>query len=238
MKALLLAAGLGTRLRPLTLTTPKCLVPIAGKPLLGYWMDLLCGQHGMQTLVNTHYLAEQVRSFLQNSPYQDKVHLVHEPNLLGTAGTLLANRHFFDKGSVMLVHADNFSIFDPQQFIAAHENRPKECEITMMTFFTDHPENCGIVEVDKNNIVQDFHEKVSDPPGNLANGAVYILEPGVLESISDFEPCPTDFSTEVLPRYIGRINTFHNSFYHRDIGTPESYKQAEQDVQSFSNFSL
>ncbi len=233
MKALLLAAGLGTRLRPLTATTPKCLVPIAGKPLLGYWLDLLCGQCNMQVLINTHYLAEQVRGFVQNSPYQDKVHLSHESALLGTAGTLLANRHFFDKDSVMLVHADNFSIFDPQQFIAAHDNRPKGCEITMMTFFTDQPETCGIVEVDKNNIVRDFHEKISDPPGNLANGAVYILEKSVLKDLIQSAPSPTDFSTEVLPRYIGRIYTFYNSSYHRDIGTPESYKQAEHDVKLF-----
>ena len=94
-RALLLAAGLGTRLRPITLDTPKCLVPIGGKPLLGHWLRKLELSGCESVLINTHYLAEQVEIFLKSwkSPTMD-VQTVHEPVLLGTAGTLLANQGF------------------------------------------------------------------------------------------------------------------------------------------------
>ena len=113
-----------------------------------------------------------------------------------------------------------------------HRQRPKECDITMMTFTAPHPEMAGVVEFDDRGIVQKFHEKVPRPPSNLANGAVYILEPSVFDFLSSLGKEVIDFSTEVLPRYMGRIFTFHNEIYHRDIGTLASYEAAQQDYPS------
>jgi mannose-1-phosphate guanylyltransferase len=224
MRALLLAAGFGSRLRPITDHTPKCLVPVQGVPLLGYWLELL-GKAGVgPLLVNLHYLPEQVERFVTGSPYRERVTLVREENLLGTAGTLHANRTFCAGEPVMLVHADNLSRFEVAAFLERHRTRPAGCQITMMTFVSPTPESCGIVECDADGVVLRFHEKVANPPGNLANGAVYILEPGVLDFIA--KTGAADFSTEVLPHYLGRICTFHNDDYHRDIGTPESYQSA------------
>ena len=87
-RALLLAAGLGTRLRPLTNHVPKCLVPIKGKPLLGYWLDLLLRAGIERVLVNTHYLPDPVRRFCAESPWANRIDLVHEESLAGTAGTI------------------------------------------------------------------------------------------------------------------------------------------------------
>ncbi len=227
MRALLLAAGLGTRLRPLTDKIPKCLVPINGKPLLGCWFDLLFEADIENVLVNLHYLPEKVETFIQENQYQNRIETVFERQLLGTAGTLLANKVFFQREAVLLIHADNYSIFDVKKFMAAHNDRPKGCEVTMMTFETDTPENCGIVELDEKGIVQKFHEKVKHPPGNLANGAVYIVEPSVFSFLQDLGEKQIDFSTQVLPHYLGRIFTFKNSQYHRDIGTLESYQKAQ-----------
>ncbi|MBT6543216.1 MAG: NTP transferase domain-containing protein, partial [Rhodobacteraceae bacterium] len=112
MRALLLAAGLGTRLRPLTNTTPKCLVPIKGQPLLGIWLERLTQAGIGQFLVNTHYLAEQVEVFIQASPYRDQVTLVNELELHGTAGTLIANLDFFQGEDGLLIHADNYCLAD------------------------------------------------------------------------------------------------------------------------------
>lgn len=95
MKAILLAAGFGTRLRPLTNAIPKCLVPIKGKPLLQIWIERLTGSGIGPFLINTHYLAEQVNALIGSSPFKDKVTLVHENKLLGTAGTLIDNLDFF-----------------------------------------------------------------------------------------------------------------------------------------------
>ena len=78
-------------------------------------------------------------------------------------------------------------------------------------------------------VVRAFHEKVANPPGKLANAAVYIVEPSVIDWIGSLGKDVVDFSTEVLPQYIGKIFTWHNSMYHRDIGTPESLAAAQVD---------
>lgn len=177
-------------------------------------------------LVNLHYFADKVVDYIEKSGFKDFVYTVHEEKLLGTAGTLLKNRDFFGDEALMLVHADNLSKFDVKAFIESHNNRPSNCEITMMTFRTPTPESCGIVQLDERSVVRAFHEKVSNPPGNLANGAVYILEPSIFPFLEGLKKEVIDFSAEVLPHYIGRIYTFHNDVYHRDIGTMDSYEMA------------
>ncbi len=229
MRALLLSAGLGTRLRPVTDHVPKCLVPINGRPLLSYWLGLLIGAGVKKVLINTHYLPEAVNDYIDRSGYSDFITTVFEEKLLGTAGTLLKNRRFFEDGPVMLIHADNLSKFDMPAFMQTYDRRPAGADMTMMTFMTDSPETCGIVELDEQGIVRAFHEKVSHPPGRLANAAVYILSPAVIEYIASLGKEAVDFSTEVLPHYLGRINTFHNAVYHRDIGTVDSLERAQRE---------
>jgi mannose-1-phosphate guanylyltransferase len=225
-KALLLAAGFGTRLRPLTINTPKCLVPIKGKPLLEIWLDNLSKSGVCDFLINTHYLSNQVNEFINNSKYRNQIHLVNEKILLGTAGTLMHNIDFFDKEDGLLIHADNFCLDNLNDFFLAHFNRPKECLITMLTFRTDSPSKCGIVEIDANGIVVGFHEKVPNPPGNLANGAVYILSSDFINILKMEYSDVKDFSTEVLNKFIGKIYTYNTNETFMDIGTPEMYNLA------------
>ncbi len=229
MRALLLAAGLGTRLRPITDHVPKCLVPIHGKPLLGYWLDMLLPNGIERVLVNTHYLPHTVQSFVAESAWRDSIEMAYEDELLGTGGTVLKNRNFLAGGPFMVVHADNLTRFDVGAFIRAHSARPTGVDITMMTFDTDAPQSCGIVELDERGVVIKFHEKLAKPPSNHANAAVYIFEPSVIDFLASLDKTVIDISTEVLPRYLGRMQAFHNSDYHRDIGTPESLALAEQE---------
>lgn len=229
MRAMLLAAGLGTRLRPITNTTPKCLVDINGSPLLAYWIKLLTQAQISETLINLHYLPEKVLAYLALQDLRIKISTVMEEPLLGTAGTLLRNREFFQGQPIILVHADNLSLFDMHAFVETFKRRDKHIEITMMTFETDVPESCGIVELDEKGVVRAFHEKVKQPPGNLANAAVYILAPTVLDFIRNLNKEVIDFSTEVLPHFMGKINTFNNDVYHRDIGTVESLALAQHE---------
>jgi len=231
MKALLLAAGLGTRLRPLTDTIPKCLVPIHGKPLLYYWLKILDEAGVKPILVNLHYFSDKVSNYIKESGFKDIVETVYEEKLLGTAGTLFKNRDFFQGEPLMLVHADNLSKFDVKAFMEHHKNRPAHCEITMMTFATSNPETCGVVELDEKGVVKTFHEKVINPPSNIANGAVYIIEPTIFTFLKELTKEIIDFSTEVLPHYVGRTYTFFNNSYHRDIGTLESYKAALKEFE-------
>jgi len=224
MRVILLAAGCGTRLRPLTNKLPKCLVPIKGRPLLEIWLKRLTEAGMGPFLINTHYLAEQVEAFVESSPYRDQVILVHEHELMGTAGTLIANLDFFQGEDALLIHADNYCLADIGAFVNAHKQRPPSCVMTMMTFRTDTPSSCGIVELDEHDVVVGFHEKVAAPPGNLANGAIYILSAELLLMMEGKDlRSAKDFSTEVLERFVGRIYAHETTENFRDIGTPESY---------------
>src|SRR5262249_8718461 len=117
MRALLLAAGLGTRLRPLTNRVPKCLVRINGIPLIDYWFDLLLKTSVERVLVNTHHLADVVRLHVAQSRWRDRIDLVHEANLLGTGGTILENSEYFKQRPFLVAHADNLTLFDLHKFI-------------------------------------------------------------------------------------------------------------------------
>jgi mannose-1-phosphate guanylyltransferase len=229
IRALFLAAGLGTRLRPLTDSWPKCLMPIGGRPLLEYWLQTVHSAGIKNVLVNTHFHAHHVKSFLQRERFKDWVNTVHEDNLLGTAGTLRANADFFRGTTTLLVHADNWCQCDFGAFVHYHVNqRPAHCLITMMTFDTDSPQSCGIVEIDHLGVVKAFHEKVAAPPGIRANAAIYLLEPELIDWL-EFHPGLSDFSTEVLLHFIGRIATWHNTDIHRDIGALSSLRAAQLD---------
>lgn len=232
MRALLLAAGMGTRLRPITDTIPKCLVPIHGVPLLDYWLNLLFRNEDMErALINTHYLPDQVRAHVAGSPWRDRIDLVHEEELLGTGGTIVANRTYFRREPFLVAHADNLTDFDLAGFTHAHSIRPQGCAMTMLAFRTDDPSSCGVLELNRQGIVQAFHEKVASPPGNLANAAVYIIEPDVVDFAAALGTSFVDLSTEVIPHFIGRIFVCETGGYHRDIGNMESLRRAHIEFQ-------
>lgn len=226
MRGILLAAGFGTRLRPMTNTIPKCLVPIKNQPLLDIWLERLTRFNLGPFLINTHYLADKVERFIDASPHRNLVTLVNELELRGTAGTLIANIDFFQGEDGMLIHADNYCLADLEAFIEAHKNRPSECLLTMMTFRTTEPSSCGIVELDERGVVTGFYEKIAEPPGNLANGAVYILSAELLEQLGSKLLTLKDFSTEVLNCLVGRIYSYETPEVHLDVGTPENYQLA------------
>ena len=226
MRAILLAAGLGTRLRPMTITIPKCLVSIHEKPLLQIWLENLSHYGIGPFLVNTHNFQEQVEEFLKNNTFEDQVFLTHETELLGTAGTLVKNLGFFQGEDGLLIHADNYCLANFKDFIQVHRQRPANCVFTMMTFRTDNPSSCGIVELDERGVVIGFHEKVKTPPGNLANGAIYLLSTEFLKSLgSDYQDA-SDFSTEIIHQFFGRIFSYETEELFIDVGSPESYHKA------------
>ena len=154
MRALLLAAGLGTRLRPLTNYLPKCLVPIHDRPLLDYWLETLVNGGVSEILINTHYFAPLVVEFLKRSEWTHRVTVVHAEHLLGTGGTVLKNRSFFQNEAFLIAHADNLTIFDMPAFATHHTCRPVDTELTMMVFETPDPQSCGIVELDERGAVK------------------------------------------------------------------------------------
>ncbi len=232
MNAILLAAGFGTRLKPLTDKIPKCLVSINGKPLLEIWLEKLFSAGVSKVLINTHHLSHIVEDFVSKTKYKDYIKIFHEPVLLGTAGTIFNNIDFIKNESVFVAHADNLSKFDMVDFMKTHHSRPSYCNMTMMLFETDDPKSCGIVELDEFGVVINFHEKSLSPPSNLANGAIYILEPELIRYYQSINQKPFDISTEIIPGNLGKIFTYLNTQYHRDIGTIESLKKANLEYKN------
>ncbi len=231
MNALLLAAGIGSRLRPVTNQTPKCLVPILNKPLLGFWLDLLENSKKIESIyINTHYLANQVEEFIKRRNSKKKINLVYEPILLGTAGTIKNILKSIEINNLLVAHADNLSLFNIKDFINAFEMRPRVVEIIMMTFITDDPHSCGIVKKNNTGIVNEFYEKKTEFHGYEANGAVFIFSANSLGKIIKMQNC-FDISKDILPGFLGRISTFENNIYHRDIGSIKSYTKAKSEFK-------
>jgi len=226
MRTILLSAGIGSRLYPLTSFTPKCLMKVGAKPILGIWLEKLTQSNFGPFLVNTHYLSENVASFIKNGPYKDQVKIVYEEELLGTAGTLLKNLNFFSGDDGLLLHSDNYCLEDLSNLKIAHMSRPLHCEITMMTFKTDDPTSCGIIELNNQNVVINFHEKSKEQKGDLANCAVYMISPKGIDFISKNCQGASDFSNDIIPEFIGKIYTYETKKTFIDIGTLERYAKA------------
>ena len=123
---------------------------------------------------------------------------------------------------------------DLRDFLTAHRERQEECLLTMLTFTTDNPSSCGIVEIDKQKVVRAFHEKIIRPPGNRANGALYAFEQDFLDHLNLMNQIPSDFSTEVIPKLLNRIQSWHTSDLYIDIGSPESLAVAQKNLVDLS----
>ena len=229
MKAFLLAAGFGTRLRPLTDNTPKCLVPIQGKPLLEWWL-LLLKKHGInEVLINTHYLAEQVQDFVTryNEKHNDmKITVFYEPVLLGSGGTVRANKDFIGNNSNFLIcYADNLTNINLSNLISSHKKN--KSILTMALFRSENPEQCGIAVLDDNNKIVDFVEKPSNPVSDLANAGVYVANNEIFKFFPDNSFC--DFGNDILPKLIGQMSGYETNDFLLDIGTPKNYEKAQKE---------
>ena len=226
MKAFLLAAGLGTRLRPITETTPKCMINIGGQPLLDIWLDTFDRAGVDEVLVNTHHLPEVVKRHLENRVAPPDVRTVFEPQLLGSAGTLMANRNWVDGEDLFLAcYADNLTDFDLRSLVDFH--RDGDAIATLAVFHTDRPSACGIVDVDTKNRVVGFVEKPIEPKSDLANAGMYVFHPSVLDEVNGGPP--KDIGYDLLPKLVGRARALPVEGYLRDIGTPEAYQLAQRD---------
>lgn len=235
MIALLLSAGFGTRLGSLTKVTPKCLIKVGDRALIDYWINMLNRNDISKIVVNTHYLAPLVKSHL-NYLKNPKLEIFYEKKLLGTLGTLKQIIKIYDPEEICVIHADNFSIFNYDEFYKSFKKRVSNAHITMMTFCTSSPESCGIIKL-KNNIVIDFFEKIKNPPSNLANGAIYFMDKSAINEIKLISNA-SDISKDLIPLFLGRINCFHNSIYHCDIGDPESLENTNAFIKKNKNLLL
>ena len=226
MKAIILSAGEGRRLRSLTEKMPKCLIPVNGKPLLEYWLDH-CQKASMDdVIINGFYLADQVRDYLRSveNRYAFKIRFVAEDKLYGTGGTvknqyeLVKEEPFF-----FFCHGDNFTDINLNDFIRFHQE--KQSTLTVAVYETTVPKQCGIMEeIDESGRVLKFTEKPQNPKTNLASAALFLMSQQIIKEFPKQETI--DFSKEILPKYQGEMFAYRLPGFNVDIGTMENYKLA------------
>lgn len=226
MRAFLLAAGIGSRLRPITDTTPKCMLPIGGRPLLDIWLDAFAQAGVDEVLVNLHHLPDVVREHLRTRTAQPRVLLSYEATLLGSAGTLAANREWARGEDFFLAcNADNLTDFDLTSLIKAH--REHGSVATLAVFHSENPSAGGVVEVDPSGTIVGFAEKPANPVSDLVNAGIYAFAPSVIDEIGG-KP-PTDIGYDLIPSLVGRAHAVPVEGYFRDIGTPDAYRRAQEE---------
>ncbi len=229
MKAFLLAAGKGTRLEPLTLQTPKCLVLINGKPLIEYWFDLFELYGIDEVLINTSHLSEKVKSYIENHSRDINIKLVYEETLLGSGGTIKKNRDFMDgEESFFIFYADNLTNIDLSKMLEFHKAKKKD--FTLAVFQVPNPQECGIVEIDEDSSVLSFKEKPENPVSDLAFAGIMLSN----SRIMDFSPDRDffDLGHDVLPYIAGNASGYVLEDYLLDIGSPDKLSQAEKDTKN------
>jgi mannose-1-phosphate guanylyltransferase len=229
MKAFLLAAGEGRRLRPLTDTVPKCLMPIGGTPLLAIWLAALERGGVTDVLVNLHYAHERVRAFLDGWHSPLRVHTVYEARLLGSAGTVLTNRDFVrDQDTFLVAYADNLTTLDLERMTAFHD--ATATALTLGVSPTDRPSEKGTVVVDDRGRVVLFEEKAPEPRSNLANAGVYLARQRTFDYFPAVMPASgvLDFGFDVLPRMAPDLTAYRVEELLIDIGTLDDYARAQE----------
>lgn len=227
-KAFLLAAGLGTRLKPLTDSTPKCLAPIGGQPLLHWWLKI-CERLGVrEVLINTHHLAEKVRAFVRGRKTSLRVDLVHEKKLLGSAGTLHANRAFARGESDFWIFYADTLIGAPLAPLAAL-HRARGADLTFGLFKSPDPKSGGVVELGPDGRVLSFEEKPARPKSDLVAAGAYVAGPALLAALS---ASSRDLSRDVFPKLVGNACGMMLDPV-VDLGTPESYARAQKEWPRF-----
>jgi mannose-1-phosphate guanylyltransferase len=226
MKAFLLAAGMGSRLRPITDKIPKCMVVIDHRPLLDIWLDAFARAEVDEVLVNLHHLPDVVRQHCATRTGWPAVRLVFEPQLLGSAGTLAANRQWVDGEEMFLAcYADNLTDFDLRSLVEFH--RRNGAIATLTVFHSERPSAGGVVELDTAGTVTGFQEKPSEPVSDLTNAGMYAFQPSVLEKIGG-DP-PTDIGYDLLPQLVGQARAMLVEGYFRDVGTVDAYRRAREE---------
>jgi mannose-1-phosphate guanylyltransferase len=224
MKAFLLAAGVGSRLRPLTESIPKCLVPIQGQPLLAIWFQLLKKYGITEVLVNAHAHHSAVARFLRERFPNHRVILAEEPELLGSAGTLAANREWVGaESSFWVLYADVLTNAHLENMLRFHESHPSAA--TLGVYRVPDPRRCGIAVVDQAGRIERFLEKPAEPPGNLAFAGLLIGTQTMLEAIPPERPA--DLGFDVFPHLAGKMFAYPIREFLMDVGTPENYQQAQ-----------
>ncbi|HEY5605981.1 MAG TPA: NDP-sugar synthase [Thermoplasmata archaeon] len=224
MQLVIIAGGLGTRLRPLTLHRPKALIPLVDRPQIVHTLDAL-PESCDEVIVAVNYMYEQVRDFFRMRHFGVEVRVVKEPMPLGTAGAIKnVQRHIQDTFAVY--NGDVVDSIDLDLFATAH--RTAGGIGTIAVWPVDDPSAFGVVDLDKDRIVR-FIEKPAkgEAPSNLINAGRYVFEPRVFDFIEPGRA--VSLEREVFPELIEhRLTAYRYDGFWSDAGTLMSYLRAQR----------
>jgi mannose-1-phosphate guanylyltransferase len=179
-----------------------------------------------EVIVNTHHLASQFEEHLRLHNSDMHVELSYEETLLGTAGTLKKHFDHLSTDDFLVMHADNYFEDSLARFMNAHKSRTVGKYGSLGTFETEDPTNCGVLVLNSDKTIKEFHEKVTNPPTNLANSAIYIFTSSIREYLFELRDDENDISNHLIPKIMSGLwaHKFEGVFV--DIGTPVGLKLA------------
>ncbi|NIQ01707.1 MAG: NTP transferase domain-containing protein [Nitrospinaceae bacterium] len=234
MKAMILAAGFGTRLRPLTLQVPKPMVPILNRPILEHTIHLL-RSHGINEItINLHHLPEVITDhFGDGSDFGVKLNWSHEPEILGTAGGIKKAQPFLEGETFLVINSDVVVDIDLSKIISDHKARGSA--LTLVVREGDSPEQCDPIEVNENDrivhMVGASSMNIPDDTTRVLFTGIQVMEPEIFDRIpaNKFYGTTTDVFPGMLKDELPLFAAWHTGYW-KDIGTVQSYLDVHQDL--------
>ena len=230
MKAVVLVGGEGTRLRPLTETLPKPLVPLVDRPSLDHVLDHLAGHGVHEVVLSSSYLEETFHAFIQARRGDPSITWITETEPLGTGGAIVNALEALDTDEPFFaLNGDILTDLDLTEMLARHRDRGATATIALTHVEDARP--YGLVPMDADGRVLEFREKPAElVPGDI-NAGTYVLEPVALEGWARGEN--VSIERQIFPALIadGRpLAGFVSEAYWMDLGTPQAYLQAQFDL--------
>lgn len=234
LKAMVMAAGMGSRLEPITLKLPKPLIPVMNRPLMDIILSQLHNIGVNEVISNTYYLANQIIDRYKSNKLGIKFNYIKETELSGTAGGVKKCQFFFDEGEdFIVISGDVLTTADIKEGIEIHKKSGAIATIGVKQVPHELVSHFGVVVTDEKGYITEFQEKppLEDAKSNLINTGIYIFN----YKIFDFIPENTfyDFAKNVFPSIMDsglKINTYTHMGYWSDIGSIDQYKQSNIDI--------
>ncbi len=224
MEAIILAGGLGTRLKPCVDNLPKPLAPIGGKPFLRYLLDYLYVNGIHRAIISTGYKAETVEEFIGKSHRGMTVEYCREDSPLGTGGAIKKALGMCRESCAVVINGDTYFDVDLAEMKKIHD--ASGCKISLAAKWIENAENSGLIQ-HKNGILCGFHEKGIMSAG-LINGGIYFIEKNTLDGITEEK---FSFEKQILEKNHFPVAVYESNGYFIDIGIPENYKKAQSEKE-------
>ncbi len=231
MKAMVMAAGLGTRLHPLTDYLPKPMVPIANRPVLHHLLNLLARHDIRQVGINVHYFPEMIKAYFgDGSALEMSIRWSQEEKLLGTAGGTKRLADFFGRETILVTSGDGLHDIDVTALLGHHQRTRALATLALKP--VDDPSSYGVAIIDRDTRIRGFQEKPrrDEAQSDLANCGVYVIEPELLDRVP--EDTFYDFGEHVWPSLVAAgepVYAYTTMAYWNDVGGLDEGVQLRED---------